>query len=309
MHAALSVIIFTVSSGAGFGLLALTLLISALDIGGGMTVNSAQSALYLGLFLTVLGLVASSGHLANPRNAWRAILRFRSSWLSREAIAAVLVFPLVIIYLIGLDPDAQRQSTFVRLVGLTGSAMALFTIFCTGMIYACLRTIRQWNTALVPLNYLLMGIASGAVLLTMVLAWRSDFTWHTAAISVGFLVFAGVGKALYFFWIGQPATTTLQTATGFSQASVRLLDVGHSSGTFLTKEFGHEVSAERLMVLRTVVYVVAFALPAAVILTNAINTPLLLLACGLCLAGLGVERWLFFAEAKHVVRLYHGQSI
>jgi sulfite dehydrogenase (quinone) subunit SoeC len=26
-----------------------------------------------------------------------------------------------------------------------------------------------------------------------------------------------------------------------------------------------------------------------------------------CLAGLLAERWLFFAEAKHTVRLYHGE--
>jgi DMSO reductase anchor subunit len=25
-----------------------------------------------------------------------------------------------------------------------------------------------------------------------------------------------------------------------------------------------------------------------------------------CVAGLLAERWLFFAEARHVVRLYHG---
>ena len=43
--------------------------------------------------------------------------------------------------------------------------LAWATLFCTAMIYASLKPIRQWHTWRVPLNYLLLGHATGALLL------------------------------------------------------------------------------------------------------------------------------------------------
>ena len=36
--------------------------------------------------------------------------------------------------------------------------------------------------------------------------------------------------------------------------------------------------------------------------------PLAVLCCVVFFVGLLLERWLFFAEAKHTVRLYHGEG-
>jgi len=81
------------------------------------------------------------------------------------------------------------------------------------------------------------------------------------------------------------------------------LETGHSGSTFLTREFGAQVDASKLNTLRAMVFVFSLLLPAAAIVIGAAPLALLLL-----LAGHAVERWLFFTEAKHVVRLYHGQE-
>src|SRR5258708_22250496 len=91
MHPALSIIIFTVSSGAGYGLLALTGVFATAqllpaDRWFGLT------AVALSLAAIVLGLVASTRHLGHPERAWRAFSQWRSSWLSREGVAAVATF-------------------------------------------------------------------------------------------------------------------------------------------------------------------------------------------------------------------------
>ena len=38
------------------------------------------------------------------------------------------------------------------------------------------------------------------------------------------------------------------------------------------------------------------------------QTPIVVGACAVALAGIVSERWLFFAEARHVVTLYYGQE-
>ena len=84
MHPAPSVILFTTLSGLGFGLLAF--------LGLGLPPVTGWVAFVFFLLayaLAVGGLLASVGHLANPKNAIKAFREWRSSWLSREGVFAV----------------------------------------------------------------------------------------------------------------------------------------------------------------------------------------------------------------------------
>ena len=98
MKPAASIIFFTVASGAGLGLLAVTALFDLFGPSGVSSQTLWRSAL-LGLVLVAAGLASSTLHLANRRNAWRAFARVRTSWLSREAALAVVLFPIVAIYI------------------------------------------------------------------------------------------------------------------------------------------------------------------------------------------------------------------
>src|SRR3546814_7492212 len=91
MHPAKSVILFTTASGAGYGLIAWLGVLAALCL------LPAERwfglvAFGLGLGLVVLGLLSSTLHLGRPERAWRAFSQWRSSWLSREGVAAVATF-------------------------------------------------------------------------------------------------------------------------------------------------------------------------------------------------------------------------
>ena len=46
-------------------------------------------------------------------------------------------------------------------IGVAGTLLAFALFVCTGMIYACLRFLAEWHTPLTPLNYTLLGGASG----------------------------------------------------------------------------------------------------------------------------------------------------
>lgn len=309
MHPAFSVIFFTVTSGAGYGILTILAIARLFGLDLALTPQQVLTVGLVGLVFVTAGLISSTFHLANPKNAWRAFSRFRTSWLSREGVFAVLFYPIALIYLYlewTLDGDATGGLKFMAVLT---AVMAIVTIFSTGMIYACLKTIRQWNTALTPANYIALGLMLGTLIVTaMIASMTGAVNTSLVSISLGMIILGFVLKTIYFFWIGKPAGPSINTALGFTRATVRLLDVGHSAGTFLTDEFGYQVAKLRLQVLRAVVMVVAFALP-LLLLAGVFGAPgagHMIAAAVLAYAGVFVERWLFFAEARHVVNLFHG---
>lgn len=91
MRPAYSVILFTTSSGAGYGALAVLGMMLALGLVPSQP-GATMAALATGLALATLGLVASTFHLGRPERAWRAFSQWRTSWLSREGVAAIAVY-------------------------------------------------------------------------------------------------------------------------------------------------------------------------------------------------------------------------
>ena len=307
MRPALSVIFFTVSSGAGLGLLVWLVVLASTGFAGDMSASSMLSMLALGMGLTTAGLISSTLHLANPKNAWRAFSRVRTSWLSREGVLALALYPVAALYawllIVGSSPVL-----FVG-VGLLLAVLALGVLFCTGMIYACLKTIPRWHTRLVPACYVLLGLYSGALAGLPFIAFSNGGASKQVTAVLALLVLALLVKAVYYFRFRTPTVQyTINNALTLGPKSIRLLDVGHTHGTFLTDEFCFKLARGHAVLLRVVAVAAGFGLP-FVLLAAGANGVIPLGVAGLaCALGLLAERWLFFAEAEHVVRLYHGAS-
>ncbi|MDX5333815.1 MAG: dimethyl sulfoxide reductase anchor subunit [Gammaproteobacteria bacterium] len=309
MHPAFSVIFFTVTSGAGFGLFTLLAILHVFGLVD-MTQETILWAGIIGIVLVAVGLMSSTFHLANPKNAWRAFFRFKTSWLSREGVFAVLFYPFALLYLLGVFLQGADINGFFGAMGLIGAALAVITIFSTGMIYGCLKTIRQWNTALTPANYIFMGLALGALLMVSALSYQEGAdVMGVTGLTVTLLAIAALAKAVYYFWVAKVTGPTINTATGFTRAAVRLLDTGHTAGTFLTEEFGYEPDHSVVTALKTLVFALGFGLPIlllALVLAGQAGVGIAVWATVSAFLGIIAERWLFFAEARHVVNLYHG---
>ncbi len=156
MHPAISVIFFTVTSGAGFGFLALIGLgVPLPDNAAGAFVASAIAA-----GLAVAGLLASTFHLGHPERAWRAFSQWRSSWLSREGVMAVATLLAFGVYGLIWIFTGQR----IGWLGWLISAGAVLTVFTTAMIYAQLKTVPRWNNWMTPVCYLLFALNSGVLI-------------------------------------------------------------------------------------------------------------------------------------------------
>src|SRR6476619_2855481 len=184
MNPALSVILFSVLSGAGLGALALMALADLAWRAGVIEAPWSPvltSAAAIALVLVIAGLCASTLHLANPRNAWRSLARWRSSWLSREALAALAFIPVAGAY-VALHASGSPSWT-QALAGAT-VLLAWAMLYCTAMIYASLKPVRQWHTARVPVAFFLLGHASGALLIACAIATERTATtgWMVAAV-------------------------------------------------------------------------------------------------------------------------------
>jgi DMSO reductase anchor subunit len=314
LHPAYSVIVFTTASGAGYGLMALLCLFG---LGGALPATTGFGAIALGLSATLIvsGLMSSTLHLGRPERALRAFSQWRSSWLSREGVAAVAGFVPFAVTGIGWVFFNDLAGVFA--LGATLSvAFAVLTVVCTAMIYASLKPIRQWRQAWTPLVYLALAAMTGALLLVGLTLAFGLYRPLFAETALGLAVVAAGCKGAYWRRIAAwPATSTIETATGLSRlGKVRLLDAPHTEENYVMREMGFVIARAHARKLRLIAAATLFAAPAALIalvVWFAADYPLLGFAAALIAivsAGVGVliERWLFFAEATHVAILYYG---
>ncbi|WP_170468011.1 dimethyl sulfoxide reductase anchor subunit family protein [Ruegeria arenilitoris] len=289
MHPAPSVIIFTTLSGLGFGLL-FFLGLGLPDVSGWV----AFVFFAIAYALAVGGLMASTFHLGHPERAMKAFTQWRSSWLSREGWCAVIALIVMGLYAIGVVFLGQRWS----LLGWIGTLFSLATVFTTSMIYTQLKTIPRWNMNLTPAMFISFSLAGGALLAGQ------------TSIALPLLLIAALVQVLYWKK-GDTALaesgTDLGTATGLGdRGTVRAFEPPHTGTNYLLREFVHVVGRKHAEKLRIISFALAFVLP-VVLLLLPFSHFLALLAVASHLAGVATSRWLFFAQAEHVVGLYYGK--
>ncbi len=311
MHPAFSVVFFTTASGAGYGLLSLLGVAVAL---GAIPPDRSLGFAALGLALALItaGLLSSTAHLGHPERAWRAFSQWRSSWLSREGVVSVATYVPAGILGIGWAIFG-RTDGLVALAGLLAAAGALLSVFTTGMIYASLKPIAQWHSRFTVPGYLIFSLMSGAVLLNAILRVFGELAGWAAllallAIAVGW----GWKIATWHHNDALGHATTANSATGLKDGTVRSIEWPHTEENFVLKEMGYRIARKHAAKLRRLVHLLAFALPLAAVaaslfLAGAIGVAAAIAAVIAQAPGMLIERWLFFAEAKHAVTLYYGR--
>jgi DMSO reductase anchor subunit len=289
MHPAASVIIFNTFSGLGFGLL--------FWLGLGVLVPTGMGAFIwftIAYLFAVGGLIASTFHLGHPERAIKAFSQWQTSWLSREGICAVFALIVMAIY----GASLVFAETRLALVGIIGGIASLGVVFTTSMIYAQMKTVPRWRHWTTPAMYLLLSIGGGALL--------SGQVWMAT-------VLLALGAALQIFaWLSgdtrfKVSGTTMETATGLGHiGKVRAFEPPHTGTNYLMREFIHQVGRKHAEKLRIITIGLAFVVP-VILLLLPFNHVLAALAVISHIAGVLTLRWLFFAQAEHVVGLYYGK--
>ena len=312
MNPAPSIIFFTVLSGIGYGLLFLLGLLGALAL---LPVNPwfGGASLALALGLITLGLLSSTLHLGHPERAWRALSQWRSSWLSREGVAALVTF--VPALLLGVSWIGGTGPSI--LWAITAALGAVVTVGCTAMIYASLRPVARWHNGFTLPLYLLHGLAGGSLALSFLLSFSGPVAGGIFYLPLATVTAAWALQLLYW---SQAETlvseATAESATGLGGiGEVRLLEAPHSEENYLLREMAFAVGRKHAGKLKRLSVIIGCALPLlAILLAGQLQeggwlAPLFSLLAFLGgTLGLLMQRWLFFAEAKHTVTLYYGAA-
>jgi len=310
MHPALSIIVFTTLSGLGYGLAAL--------MGVGLFDPAALGTKFghvLALMLIGGGLVSSTLHLGNPQRAWRALSQWKTSWLSREGVMAIVTFiPLTISAYAAIFMDR-----YLILPGVIGAVLCAVTVYCTAMIYGSLKTVQMWSQRLTPAVYLLLSLAGGATLGTIFAATGAASVTMLAGLAILALVAAWLVKRRWRIEGRALAPlSTPESATGLGTiGKVRLLERPHVNDNYLTREMGFQVARKHADKLFSIAILLGGLVPAGLLVFAVLATATMgpgltaflaaLLAFLSHYAGVFVERWLFFAEARHAVMNYYGR--
>jgi len=307
MHPAPSLVLFTTLSGAGLGL--------AFWIGVGALADSRAGLLAASLAAALLasgGLAASLFHLRRPARARFALSQWRSSWLSREGILAPTAVALLILNALWHWSAGAAPPPLGWLV----AAVSLAAVHATGMIYAQLRAVPAWHGWLTPAVFLAFAVAGGAFP-AMAAAAASGRTPDALLLAAIPLHVAAWGIQIRYWrraaGVGVGASTTA-SATGIpGNGDVRLLEPPHTGPNYLLKEMAFTVARRHAGRLRSLS--LAFGASAVAVALvwelggrpEILAAPLLALASALHLVGVAAARWLFYAEARHVVTLYYGR--
>lgn len=317
MHPAFSVIFFTTLSGAGYGLLICSAIAAVFGWAGARPLLAGMA---LGLAMVTVGLLSSMAHLGKPSRAWRAFSQWRTSWLSREGVMAIATYiPALLVasmLLPGmLSPNADGAPMVPNTLGVIAAlalvACALVTVVCTAMIYASLKPIPAWRHAFVVPVYLLFSLLTGGLLCSALIGFDDHVGNGVAMAGIALAIVLAVLKWRYWRDIDTtPLAQTRADAVGLPGREVSVFERPHTESNYLTREMGFVLARKHSRQLRIIALVLFAVIPALLMLpvwlfVHLDAAPWLAAAAVSALLGAMVERWLFFAEARHLVTLYY----
>ncbi|WP_193016588.1 MULTISPECIES: dimethyl sulfoxide reductase anchor subunit family protein [Gammaproteobacteria] len=134
------------------------------EIGNQRATIAIRPVVLTGAILGCLGLLASTLHMGYPWNAFHALRRISSSWLSREIIFAAVYLGALCLYTLLVLIKGHMNKTILAIIGLLG----LIDIFCMASLYynTSMLTWMHANTYAMFMGAVLSAGAAIALLIT-----------------------------------------------------------------------------------------------------------------------------------------------
>ncbi len=133
-------------------------------LGGGLYLVSLYFNSLWGMFISwlIIAVIKGGAHLiflGKPTRFWRIIFRPQTSWLARGLIFVLLfvVFTAIQLVFSYWLPGTAGEIVFKVLAGI----MALAVTVYTGFILNTVKAVPFWNSALLPVLFVLCGILGG----------------------------------------------------------------------------------------------------------------------------------------------------
>lgn len=319
MNPEMSLVLLTVLSGIGQGIFIFLVAgdFKMITEGGSLPNSLLVAGSAASLLFTIIGAIASLFHLGNPERGWRAILQWKSSWLSREAI--LLPAFQCIVFLYGLT-TYMNQSFFLRaVIGIFGVTAAIAIYLSSGMVYAKIRFVREWSSIYTPINFTIIGFATGSVTGLAIIESFGVFSELTAfllCITLCIIAASMILKILAYLSNSRIYSTIgIQNAMGINCQNIRLMDFGASYDHYNTNEYSSKKYRNKFMTIKGFVIVALFIAPLLFLIIDYISLSssqhgfMAPVTAVFMTVGAIAELWLFFAEGNHIQNLYYGNFI
>ncbi len=177
-------------------------------IAGGLYLVSLYFDSLLGMFIAwILAMVTGltdMAHLSKPTRFWRMMLKPRTSWISRGFIFIWLFLGVAAIQLaITYWTDGTAiETVFKVLGGIMAFGVAIYSGFVVGYVGA----IKLWNSAIVPILFVVAGVAGGLALLMVISVGESFLSADVAIALRAVLIGYAVCLAIYL-WVATYEST------------------------------------------------------------------------------------------------------
>jgi len=306
-------IIFTTLSGAGYGILVWAAFFAF--FGGVPPDRWFGLAIFATAFLLIgTGLFAAATGVGKPGLVWLAYTQWRSSWFSRLSVFSLAAFGPALVFALGWVVF-ESYGDFWRLMSGLTVFLSLGAVICATMVYASLRTVRAWFNPHTIRVFICMALWSGIVWFNM---FAQLFSLHTPVIGI-VLIIIGVATLIFKrkYWIfldNSPSWVTPESATGLGALEpLRMKDGPTTLENYIHREMGGAIDRAQVEMLRRRSFLLYLLVPfCAATIPVEMEAWIRIFAASAgvvsVMIGIAIERWLFFAEAKHTAMLYYGSE-
>jgi polysulfide reductase chain C len=177
-------------------------------IAGGLYLSSLFFNSLTGMFVAWLLAMATGlidmAHLSKPMRFWRMMLKPQTSWITRGFIFIFLFLGAAAIQL-ALSfwlPGTALETVFKVLAGIMAFGVAIYTGFVVGYVSA----VKLWNSAILPILFVIAGLTGGMAGLLLISAGNSSLGGDVANVLRYVLVGYAIFVALYL-WVATYGST------------------------------------------------------------------------------------------------------
>jgi formate-dependent nitrite reductase membrane component NrfD len=191
-------------------------------IAGGLYLVSLYFDSLLGMFIAwLLAMVTGltdMAHLSKRTRFWRMLLKPNTSWISRGFIFIWLFLGAAAIQLaVSYWAGGGAAETFFKVVGgIMAFGVAIYSGFVVGYVGA----IKLWNSAIIPILFVVAGITGGLALLMVVSVGEYFLSWDVAIALRWVLIAYAVCSAIYLWVATYESTAARDSAMRILRGSV-----------------------------------------------------------------------------------------
>ncbi|MFW2330848.1 MAG: dimethyl sulfoxide reductase anchor subunit family protein [Nitrospinota bacterium] len=267
------------------------------------------------LSFLLAALLASFFNLANKSRGIKAIMRWKTSWISRKVILFPIFSAMIFFYTVMLyfEIGSTLRGAIIFAASLTG----LMLVISSAMIYYSIKFVKEWATLYTILNFIAVGLAIGSFTFIAILEFTNlSLIEHMAIIDFGLaLIFIALliktgslirNDSIY-------SSITSKSALQFESDKIELIDNGAAYPHYNTVEYFHISGKRKIPIGRIAMIVLTFLLPIIGLLIKyyfkaqfAIEPSLIFSILLLMIIGGLIERWLFFVDSNHVQNIFYG---